>query len=85
MASSRMKKPSATPASASAAKPAALHASLARLPQPAQRALLAEGIRTPRDLARWRLADLLALHGIGPSAVPVLREALRQEGLDFRS
>jgi hypothetical protein len=57
----------------------------ARLSRPAQRALLNAGICTARDLAQHRERDVLALHGIGPSALPVLHAALTSQRLRFRS
>lgn len=54
-----------------------------RLSAPARRALAGAGIVTLADLARWREKDVLALHGIGPTAIPPLREALAGAGLSF--
>lgn len=45
----------------------------AALTAPARRALAAAGIRKPADLSGWSEEDLLELHGIGPSALIVLR------------
>ena len=50
---------------------------------PADRALANAGIHTLNDLTRWREADLLAMHGFGPKALRILREALEQAGLRF--
>ncbi len=44
--------------------------------RPALRALEQAGIRTLEEAARWSEEDLLALHGVGPKAMRVLREAL---------
>jgi hypothetical protein len=60
-----------------------LDPSFAGLSKPAKRALLQHGLFGPRELSRWRLKDVIALHGIGPSAVPILKTALRQQRLDF--
>ena len=54
-----------------------------RLSAPARRALAAAGIDTLADLSRWTEKDVLALHGIGPTAIPPLREALAEAGLAF--
>lgn len=54
-----------------------------RLSAPARRALAGAGIVTLADLARWREKDVLALHGIGPTAIPPLREALAAAELSF--
>lgn len=50
---------------------------------PARRALVGAGITTLKGLARWSEKDLLALHGVGPSALPPLRKTLRRSGLTF--
>jgi hypothetical protein len=62
-----------------------LSPSFSKLAKPAQRGLLNNGIRTPADLARRTVEEVAALHGIGPSAMPILREALRKNGLSFKS
>jgi hypothetical protein len=55
-----------------------------KLPKPAQRALLNNRIYTPGELALRTLGDVLEFHGIGPSAIPILRRVLRKHGLSFR-
>ncbi len=56
---------------------------LAELSGPARRALEREGITTPKQLARYSEAEILALHGVGPSSLPKLRAALTAAGLTF--
>jgi hypothetical protein len=51
---------------------------------PALRALQGAGVRALPELERWSEADLLALHGMGPKGVRVLREALAASGRRFR-
>lgn len=51
----------------------------ADLPAPARRALEQAGIRTHKELAKWSEEDLLALHGLGPSSIPKLRNILRKK------
>lgn len=51
---------------------------------PAKRALENAGIRTLKGLAKWKEAEILKLHGIGPSSIPLLRKALSEAGLDFK-
>lgn len=51
---------------------------------PALRALAVAGVRSIDDAARWTEAELLALHGMGPKAVGVLRHALAASGRQFR-
>jgi predicted flap endonuclease-1-like 5' DNA nuclease len=50
---------------------------------PATRALAGAGITQLQQLTRWSEADLAKLHGVGPKAVRILREALRERGLAF--
>jgi predicted Fe-Mo cluster-binding NifX family protein len=52
---------------------------------PATRALEYAGVRSLEELADWSEQDLLALHGMGPRAVAILREHLASEGLAFKS
>ena len=52
---------------------------------PVLRALAHAGIRSLSALARWRERDFAALHGVGPKGVRILREALAERGLSFRS
>jgi NADH:ubiquinone oxidoreductase subunit F (NADH-binding) len=55
------------------------------LSAPARRALEREELNTLEKLARLTEGELLALHGIGPTAIPPLRSALAEKGLSFRS
>jgi protein tyrosine phosphatase (PTP) superfamily phosphohydrolase (DUF442 family) len=50
---------------------------------PAQRALAAAGYTRLEDLTAAREIYLATLHGIGPKALGVLREALAAQGLSF--
>lgn len=51
--------------------------------QPATRALNGQGITSLEQAARHTEAQLLALHGVGPKAIRVLREAFAEHNLDF--
>jgi len=53
------------------------------LAAPARRALAGAGYVRLEQLARVREADLLKLHGIGPKALSLLRQALADRGLSF--
>jgi predicted Fe-Mo cluster-binding NifX family protein len=56
------------------------------LPQigaPATRALAAQGITRLADLTHHRSEDVLALHGVGPRAIRLLRAALAERGMSF--
>ena len=55
-----------------------------KLAKPAQRALLNAGIHSPQQLAKLTLKEVTKLHGIGPSAIPILKDALKKSGLEFR-
>lgn len=56
---------------------------LPKVGAPATRALNAAGIQTLRDVAAWSERDLLALHGVGPRAVAILRTHLAAIGLSL--
>lgn len=52
---------------------------------PAQRALAGAGITRLEQLVKWTEPELRALHGMGPKALGILRDALRAKGLDFKA
>ncbi len=56
---------------------------LPKLAAPAQRALQNAGITTLKQLTQVSEEELLQLHGMGRSALAVLREALKADGLSF--
>ncbi|QLG41979.1 MULTISPECIES: RNA polymerase alpha subunit C-terminal domain-containing protein [Paenibacillus] len=56
---------------------------LSLLSAPARRALENQGITTLQKLSQYTEKEILKLHGIGPSAIPKLRQALEEEGLSF--
>ena len=58
---------------------------LSLLSAPARRALTQAGVSTLEELSKYSEAEILKLHGIGPSSLPVLRQALDNEGLAFAS
>ena len=57
---------------------------LPKISRPANSALAHAGIETLEDLAKLTEKEFLALHGVGPKSLPVIREAFRQAGLAFR-
>lgn len=61
-----------------------LDSAFAKLSKPAKRALIHAGIFTPKDLARHTRAEIAALHGIGPSAFPILEAAAQSAGLRWK-
>ena len=54
-----------------------------KLAAPARRALLAAGYTRLDQLAEVSEPDLKKLHGMGPTAIAALREALHEHGLSF--
>lgn len=57
---------------------------LSMLSAPARRALLNQDIATIEQLSTYSEKEILSLHGIGPSAIPKLKDALSANGLAFR-
>ena len=57
---------------------------LPRIGAPATNALAGIGVTSLEAVAALREADLLALHGVGPKAVRLLRAALAERGLALR-
>jgi DNA-directed RNA polymerase alpha subunit len=57
---------------------------MASISAPARRALISKKIKTLTDLAQYSEKEILDLHGIGPTAIPKLKEALKDAGLSFR-
>lgn len=51
---------------------------------PARRALIVAGYHRLADLTRATEKELLALHGVGPKAIGVLRAALAEKGMAFK-
>jgi hypothetical protein len=62
-----------------------LSADIAKLAKPAQRGLPNNGICTPANPAKGTQKEVAAFHGIGPSALPILRQALRKHRLSFQA
>lgn len=54
------------------------------LSAPAQRALASKGISSLQELSAFTVNDILALHGMGPSSIPKLQVALKENGLSFK-
>jgi hypothetical protein len=62
-----------------------LNVCFAKLSKPAQRALIEHKIFSESDLSRWNRREIAKIHGIGPSAFPVLDQALAEAGLEFKA
>jgi len=56
---------------------------LSLLAAPARRAMQNAGITNLKQLGSWTEAELLKLHGIGPTAIPKLKRALKARGYSF--
>lgn len=54
---------------------------LSLLAAPARRALESKSITTLQQLSVYSEKEILSLHGIGPSSIPILKNALKSEGL----
>jgi predicted flap endonuclease-1-like 5' DNA nuclease len=50
---------------------------------PARRAFAAKGIVRLKQITKYSETELLSLHGVGPKAIRIIREALSQQGLSF--
>lgn len=57
---------------------------LPKIGAPATRALASAGISTLEDLSQHTEAEILALHGMGPKALGILRGAMQERGLQFK-
>lgn len=54
-----------------------------KLSKPAHRALVNGGITTLKQLSKFSESEILKLHGIGKTAIPVMKQALKAKGLSF--
>lgn len=57
---------------------------LSKISAPARRAFERAHINTLKKLSEFSEKEILELHGVGPSAIPKLNEALKSVGLTFR-
>lgn len=57
---------------------------LSLLSAPAQRALGSIDVKTLKQLSKYSEKEILALHGMGPASMPILRKALKEDGLEFK-
>jgi NAD-dependent DNA ligase len=63
-------------------KPSQAH-DFPKIGAPATGALIHAGYTRLEQLTKFSEKELLALHGVGPKAVRILREALAEKGLAF--
>lgn len=57
---------------------------LGLLSAPARRALQAVNVSKPEHLVLYSEKDLLSLHGLGKSSIPILKEVMKKQGLKFK-
>lgn len=57
---------------------------LPKLSRPANRALEDAGFYQLEQFTAVTEGDLLKLHGVGPKAIRILNEALKEKGLSFK-
>jgi predicted flap endonuclease-1-like 5' DNA nuclease len=57
---------------------------LPNIGRPATRALAQIGVRNVEQLAAYTEEDILALHGVGPRAIRVLRPVMEERGIRFQ-
>ena len=55
-----------------------------KISNPAKRALANAGIDSLAKLSKFTEREILKMHGIGPSSMPILREALKAKGRSFK-
>lgn len=55
-----------------------------KLGAPALRALLNEKITNLKKLSKYTEKEVLALHGMGPASIPVLKAAMKVKGVEFK-
>lgn len=56
-----------------------------KLSAPALRALLNANIFNLSQLSKYSEREILALHGMGPSSIPLLKKALQSKKLKFKN
>lgn len=57
---------------------------LSQMSSPARRALLSQGIDSIEALSKFSEKEILQLHGIGKTSIPILKNFLRASNLDFK-
>jgi DNA-directed RNA polymerase alpha subunit len=57
---------------------------LSLLAAPARRALESLNIKSIEELSQYTEKEILTLHGMGKSSIPILKEQLAKDGLSFK-
>lgn len=55
-----------------------------KLSSPARNALRQNGITSLNNLSTYTEKEILNLHGIGPTSIPILKSELQKNGLSFK-
>lgn len=58
---------------------------LPKIGKPATRALNSQGIYTLEDVSQYTKSSLMEMHGVGPKAISILKQALFQHQLHFKT
>lgn len=58
---------------------------LSQISAPARRALEAQGISSLKQLSEYSEKEISTLHGMGPKAITILKEALKENNLHFKT
>jgi DNA-directed RNA polymerase alpha subunit len=61
-----------------------LNLAIPKISSPANNALNAAKINNLRDVAKHSEQEIAQLHGMGPKGIRILKQALAQQGLEFR-
>jgi len=61
------------------------HGDLPKLSAPAHRALASINVATLADVSQHTESEIAKLHGMGPTGIKELREALAAKGLSFKA
>lgn len=57
---------------------------LSKLSSPARNALVHKGIDTLQELSKYTEKEILKIHGIGPSSLPIMKSSLQEVDLSFK-
>ena len=55
-----------------------------KIGEPAQRALALHNILSVEDCSQYTKAELLNLHGVGPKAIRLIEEELKQLNMNYK-
>ncbi len=55
-----------------------------KIGEPARRALASQNIFTVEECSQYTKAELLNLHGVGPKAIRIIEEELKQLNMNYK-